>query len=54
MSTAAKLLAQRQRLLEQLENDPGPNEREEIERVLSKIETALKLLDPDAPSSDDQ
>lgn len=37
--------------MEQLENNPGPNEREEIERVLSKIQTALKLLDPHGPTS---
>lgn len=45
MSTAAKLLAQKQRLLKQLESDPGPNERAAIERLLEKIETALSLLD---------
>lgn len=46
MSTLARLLARKQRLMDQLENDPGPNEREEIERVLSQIETALTWLDP--------
>lgn len=30
MSTVAKLLARKERLLEQLESDPGPNERQEI------------------------
>ncbi|MET4717166.1 uncharacterized protein YicC (UPF0701 family) [Bradyrhizobium japonicum] len=30
----------------QLESDPGPNEREEIERLLAQIETALSLLEP--------
>ncbi|MFC7698462.1 hypothetical protein ACFQX9_17430 [Bradyrhizobium sp. GCM10028915] len=49
MSTTAKLLAQKQELLRQLESDPGPNEREEIERILTKIETALSLLGPDLP-----
>ncbi|MGY4432793.1 hypothetical protein ACVWWO_005270 [Bradyrhizobium sp. F1.13.1] len=49
MSTVAKLLAQKQQLMEQLENDPGPNEREEIERILAKIETALSLLRPGDP-----
>lgn len=44
MSTVAKLLAQKQQLKEQLENDPGPNEREEIERILA---TRMSLLDPD-------
>jgi hypothetical protein len=34
MTTVAKLLAQKQRLLERLQkNDPGPHEREEIERL---------------------
>lgn len=46
MSTIEKLLAQKQRLMEQLASDPGPNEREEIERLLTKIETALTLLEP--------
>ncbi|UWU94160.1 hypothetical protein [Bradyrhizobium sp. CB1015] len=45
MSTVANLLAQKQRLLERLENDPGPNERDEIERLLAKIETALTWLE---------
>ena len=49
MSTVAKLLAQKQQLMQQLENDPGPNEREEIERILAKIETALSLLAPADP-----
>jgi hypothetical protein len=46
MSTIAKLLAQKGRLLERLESDPGPNEREEIQSLLAKIETALRLLAP--------
>ncbi|MET4278529.1 MULTISPECIES: hypothetical protein [unclassified Bradyrhizobium] len=50
MSTVQNLLAQKQQLVERLESDPGPNEREEIERLLAKIETALSLLDPDAPA----
>ncbi|WP_375157875.1 hypothetical protein [Bradyrhizobium sp. RDT46] len=51
MSTVHNLLAQKQQLLERLESDPGPNEREEIERLLAKIETALTLLGPDGPAS---
>ncbi|WP_201263817.1 hypothetical protein [Bradyrhizobium canariense] len=50
MSTVQNLLAQKQQLVERLESDPGPNEREEIERLLAKIETALSLLDPDGPA----
>ncbi|UPK19153.1 hypothetical protein [Bradyrhizobium sp. 131] len=46
MSTIAKLLAQKERLLERLESDPGPNEREEIQSLLAKIATALRLLEP--------
>ncbi|MGX1167082.1 hypothetical protein AB7M16_003348 [Bradyrhizobium sp. USDA 372] len=46
MSTVAKLLARKQALMEQLESDPGPNEREEIERLLAQLETALSLLAP--------
>jgi hypothetical protein len=49
MSTIEKLLAQKQRLMEQLASDPGPNEREEIGRLLAKIETALTLLAPNDP-----
>jgi hypothetical protein len=52
MSTVAKLLARKERLLEQLESDPGPNERQEIERLLAQIDTALSLLVPgDAATS---
>ena len=55
MSTVAKLLARKERLLEQLESDPGPNERQEIERLLAQIETALSLLVPgDAPTSSEE
>lgn len=54
MSTAAKLLAQKQRLLKQLESDPGPNERAEIERLLEKIETALSFLDQHAARPGDE
>lgn len=46
MSTVARLHARKQALLDRLESDPGPNEREEIERLLAQIETALSLLEP--------
>lgn len=46
MSTVAKLLARKQALLERLEGDPGPNERDEIQAQLVQIETALNLLEP--------
>ena len=45
MTTAANLLARKQKLLERLEENPGPKEREEIDRLLEKIDTALNLLD---------
>jgi hypothetical protein len=55
MSTVAKLLARKERLLAQLESDPGPNEREEIESLLAQIETALGLLEPgDADGRSDE
>jgi len=41
----AMLRAQKRELLERLEQNPGPNEREEIEQLLAKIDTALNLLD---------
>lgn len=50
MSTLAKLLARKQALLERLESHSGPNEREEIERLLAQIETALSLLAPRDPA----
>jgi hypothetical protein len=50
MTTAAKLLAQKQQLLERLQDDPGPNERAEIERLLEQIDTALNLLDGAGPN----
>ncbi|WP_018319122.1 hypothetical protein [Bradyrhizobium sp. WSM2793] len=44
MSAVAKLLRQKEQLLARLETDPGPNERAETQALLTKIETALKLL----------
>ncbi|WGD55060.1 hypothetical protein QA641_14845 [Bradyrhizobium sp. CB1650] len=55
MSTGAKLLARKQVLLERLESGPGPNEREEIQALLTQIETALNLLERrDAAGSSDE
>lgn len=54
MSTVAKLLGQRQQLLARLDADPGPNERAEIQALLAKIETALKLLAAQVPSESDR
>jgi hypothetical protein len=50
VTTVAKLLARKQRLLERLQEDPGPNEREEIERLLAEVDTALNLLEDAGPS----
>ena len=50
MSALAKLMAQKEQLLARLEADPGPNERAEIQALLAKIETALKLLEPQSAS----
>ncbi|WP_407159976.1 hypothetical protein [Bradyrhizobium sp. STM 3557] len=55
MTTMAKLLAQKQQLVEQLDA-AGPHEREEIERLLEKINAALEALDEagSGPSRDDE
>jgi len=51
MTTLAKLLAQKQELIARLQQeDVGPEERDEIERLLEKIEAALDLLDKAGPS----
>jgi hypothetical protein len=44
-TTTAQLLARKQKLLERLEQNPGVHERDDIERQLEKIDTALNLLD---------
>ncbi len=49
MTTVAYLLAQKQQLLERLPEDPGPHERDEIERLLAQIDSALNLLDETGP-----
>jgi hypothetical protein len=51
MTTVAKLLAQKQQLLERLEQDPGPNERAEIERLLEQVNAALNLLGEAGPGT---
>lgn len=45
MTTVANLLARKQRLIERLQENVGPHEREEIERQLEQINTALSFLD---------
>jgi hypothetical protein len=49
MTTLAKLLAQKQQLIERLDENPGPEEREEIERLLEQINAALDSLDEAGP-----
>jgi hypothetical protein len=51
MTTVAKLLAQKQQLLERLEQDPGPNELAEIERLLEQVNAALNLVDDAGPGT---
>jgi hypothetical protein len=46
MTALARLLGQKEQLLARLEAGPGPNERAEIQALLAKIDTALKLLEP--------
>jgi hypothetical protein len=48
-TTMARLIAQKQELLERLEQNPGANERAEIEQLLTKIDEALSLLDDAGP-----
>jgi hypothetical protein len=45
MTKIAELLAQKQDLLSRLEQYPGPNEREEIERLLDKTDAELNAVD---------
>jgi hypothetical protein len=48
MTTIDKLFAQKQQVLDRLQNsDVGPNERAELEAILAKVNTALSLLEPD-------
>jgi hypothetical protein len=51
VTTLARLLAQKQQLIERLEEGPGPHERAEIERLLAEIEEELRLLDEAGPGS---
>lgn len=45
MTSIAALLTQKQHLLSRLEESPGPNERDEIERLLDKIDAELNAVD---------
>jgi hypothetical protein len=51
MTTIDRLLAQKQQVLDRLQDDDvGANERAELEAVLAKVNTALSLLGDDASS----
>ena len=52
MTTLATPRARKQKLLEQLKENPGPNERDEIEHFLQKIDIALDLLSNTGPKAD--
>ena len=55
MTTVATLLARKQKLLELLDNQPGPAELAEIDRQLTEINQALDLIESnDAPISPEQ
>ena len=45
MTTIEKLLVRKQQLIDRLLENPGPEEQEQIEGHLQKIDTALHLLD---------
>ena len=45
MTSVAMLLTRKQHLISRLEEDPGPKEREDIERLLEKIDAELDALD---------
>jgi hypothetical protein len=53
MTTITKLFAQKEQLIERLHEDPRPEERDQIEQLLVKINTALDLLDQTGPRTGD-
>jgi hypothetical protein len=54
MTIAAELLARKQQLLERLQEEPGSHERDEIERRLEEIDTALDLLEEGPDTNGDE
>jgi hypothetical protein len=44
----------RRQLLDRLQGDLSPHERNEIERLLEQIDTALNLLDETVPETSDE
>jgi hypothetical protein len=53
MTTVANLLARKQKLLEMLRDDPGPNEHAEIEGLLAQIDAALDELEEPGEIADE-
>jgi DNA-binding MarR family transcriptional regulator len=52
-TTLARLLAKKQELIERLQENPGPEEREQIERLLEQVNAALDLLEKVGPGTSD-
>jgi 1-aminocyclopropane-1-carboxylate deaminase/D-cysteine desulfhydrase-like pyridoxal-dependent ACC family enzyme len=51
MNALSKLLSQKQQLIERLQEEIGPEERDEIERLLENIDAALDSLEKAGPES---
>jgi hypothetical protein len=51
MTTVGRLLIRKQELIARLRGNPCPPERDEIERLLEKINTALDLLEDARPGT---
>ena len=49
----AKLLEQKQQLVERLHQESGPEERERVEQLLAQINKAMDLLDGAGVSGSD-
>jgi C4-dicarboxylate-specific signal transduction histidine kinase len=50
MITVPELLARKQQLLERLQQNPGPYERDQVERLLAEIDAALNSLEDAVPT----
>jgi hypothetical protein len=49
MKAVATLLARKQQLVDRLQENPGLHERDEIDRLLAQINTALDYFDEPGP-----
>ncbi|WP_061027346.1 hypothetical protein [Bradyrhizobium sp. CCH5-F6] len=45
MTSIAMLLTRKQHLISRLEENPGPREREEIDRLLERVDAELDAVD---------